>query len=95
MANGKVANDEIGNALFGVFTSPNVSDSNYEAANMVDVIDRLGHQIQNAAKWLGNGDASTHMGALEAHGKAVLEGCTAVASAISDLAEAVRQLGRK
>lgn len=95
MANGKVANDEIGNALFGVFTSPNVADSNYEAANMVDVIDRLGHQIQNAAKWLGNGDASTHMGALEAHGKAVLDGCTAVASAISDLAEAVRELGKK
>ena len=95
MAKEKVANDEIGNALFGVFTSPNVADSNYETANLVDVVDRLGRQIMHAAKWLGNGDAITHMGALEAHGKAVLEGCTAVASAISDLAEAVRQLGRK
>ena len=95
MAKEKVVNDEIANALLEVFTSPNVADSNYETANLVDVVDRLGHQIMYAAKWLGNGDASTHMGALEAHGKAVLDGCTAVASAIRDLADAVVELARK
>jgi hypothetical protein len=61
---------------------------------MVDVIDGLGRQIMHAAKWLGNGDAITNMGALEAHGKAILDGCAVVASAITDLADAVRDLKR-
>ena len=85
------ARTEVAQGLHDVLVSPNVSDSNLEPANIVDVIHQLGRDIVYAAKWLGNGDAATPMGALEAHGKAVLDGCADVASAIRELAEAVRE----
>jgi hypothetical protein len=44
-------------------------------------------------KYLGNADASTRMGILEAHRAAVLEDSNTIASAINDLAAAVREVG--
>lgn len=82
---------ELAETLAQVFTSPNVPDSNMEPANLVDVIDDLGVRIVRAAKLLGDGNASTAM----AHGKTILDGCNAVASAINGLADAVRELVKK
>jgi len=78
-------------ALLTIGMSPNVPDSNFEAANLVDVIAGLGHNLSRAIKWLGNGDASCPMGALEAHGKAIIDAAENIASAIRDLAEAIRE----
>jgi hypothetical protein len=47
--------------------------------------------VVRALRDLGNGDAATHMGAIEAHGLAVKEGAAEIASAIRELAEAIRE----
>jgi len=81
--------DDIAQALRETLFSPNVLDSNLEPANVVDALAKLGDDIRYAMKWLGNADAATPMGALEAHGQCVLEGAQAIAAAIHELAEAV------
>ncbi len=78
-------------ALLSIGISPNVYDSNGEPANLVDAISQVGADIRYAAKWLGNGEASTPMGALEAHGKAILDAADNIAGAIRDLADAIRE----
>ena len=82
---------DLAKLLRDALVSPNVSDSNMEPANIVDVIDSLGRRVVQAAKLLGNNGANTSMGALEAHGKAVLDGCADIASAIRELADRGRQ----
>ena len=90
--------DRLADTLANVLTSPNVSDSNGEAANIVDVVDSLASAIGHGLKYLGNGDAATSFGAIEGHGMAVLEaaskveaGLESIASAIGDLAAAIRE----
>jgi hypothetical protein len=61
-------------ALRATLISPNVSDSNWEPANVVDVLHDLGN-------------------AVEKHGGRVATGLESVASAIRDLAEAIRERG--
>lgn len=46
--------------------------------------------VASQLKWLGNGDASTHFGAIEAHGMQIEKAGQAIADAISDLADAIR-----
>jgi hypothetical protein len=48
--------------------------------------------VVRALRDLGNGDAATHMGALENHALAVKQGADNIASAIRELAEAIREL---
>ncbi|MGE5618093.1 MAG: hypothetical protein ACM3US_02415 [Sphingomonadaceae bacterium] len=48
--------------------------------------------IAHAIKLLGNADAATPMGGLEALGKVILESNGAIADAISELAEAVNNV---
>lgn len=69
------------------FISPNVPDGNGEPANVVDTLDALAHAIH----LLGNADASSPMGALEAHGKAVLDSAEMVSSGLHDIADAIRE----
>jgi len=83
--------DHIAEALRDVFQSPNVSDNNFEIANVVDALDSVARAMVFAAKHLGNGDASTQWGALEAHGKAMLDAAETVGSGLHDLADAVRE----
>ena len=78
-------------ALKAIGISPNVSDSNGEPANLVDALSQIATNIFIAGKWLGNGDAATDMGALEAHGKAILDASETIAGAINNLADAVRE----
>ena len=78
-------------ALLQVGISPNVCDANLEPANIVDALAIIGNSIRTAGKWLGNGDAATPMGALEAHGMAIKEAGGEIASALRDLADAIRK----
>jgi hypothetical protein len=81
----------IDRALRETLFSPNVSDSNMEAANIVDALDSVANAIRYGLKGLGTGDAATRMGGLEAHGLAIKDSADQIASAIRDLAEAVRE----
>ncbi len=76
-------------ALLQIGISPNVPDANMEPANLVDAIAQIGNALRYSAKWLGNGDAGTPMGALEAHGVAITEGADRIASALDGIAEAI------
>lgn len=80
--------DRLADTLANVLTSVNVSDSNGEPANLVDVFDRIGDAVWRVAKWW---DQLTPMEAIESHGEAVKEAAETVASAIHDLADAIRK----
>ena len=63
-------------AIRSTLISPNESDQNFEAANVVDGLFAIARAIDGLAyqlKMLGNGDAATKMGAIEALGKTVSE----------------------
>ena len=85
---------ELADAIERAFTSPNVSDSNGESANLVDVLD-------DRLKWLGNAiiprsavpsaDASgTGVASLAEAVMGVTAGLCRIADAIEELAGAVR-----
>jgi hypothetical protein len=40
-----MSDDQIAKALWGTFTSPNVMDSNWETANIVDAIDKVARML--------------------------------------------------
>ena len=86
----KQAAETIANALVAGLVSPNVPDANAEPANIVDAMWSVAQQL----KWLGNGDASTTMGAIEGHGAAVIEAADKIADAVDNLAEAVRETAK-
>ena len=62
--------------------------------DIVEAIDGLGHAIRLGLSNLGNGDAFTQMGALEAHGKAILEAAETIAGAISQLSLSIDHFER-
>ncbi len=47
--------------------------------------------VAHALRLLGNADASTPMGALEAHGAAMIEASENIASGLRDIADAIRE----
>ena len=63
-----------------------------EAADISEALDRLGQAIATGLAGLGNGNAYTPMGALEAHGKAILEAADNIASAIRELSNSIDTL---
>jgi hypothetical protein len=83
--------DPIAEALTDCFISPNSLDSNMEPANVVDAIQRLGTQI----KYLGGGDNGDNRGAVEVLAISVKEAGDRIASAIEDLASAIREGNEK
>ena len=64
--------------------------------DIVEAIDGLANAISRGLNQLGNGNASTPMGAFEAHGAAMLEAAENIASAIRELSSSIDvfQLGR-
>jgi hypothetical protein len=73
---------QVATALADVFISPNESDRNFEAANVVDglfAISRGLHAVAKAITALGNNDAATPMGAVEMLAKEVRDGFRALA----------------
>lgn len=81
--------EEIAAALTQVFESPSVRDSSGEYnANIVDAIDRHTDAIlslASAIRDLGNGNAATSMGGMEALGKAICDSADTVAAALTAL----------
>jgi methyl-accepting chemotaxis protein len=57
--------------------------NDYEDIEVPDALLRIAMQL----KYLGNGDAGTTMGAIEAHGKFVSD---AISTGVSDIAQAIR-----
>jgi len=80
--------NQIAEALMSSLISPNVSDSNLEPANVVDVL----QYIARALHRLGVADASTPLGALEAHALVIKEGTAAIAGSLSLIADAIGDL---
>ena len=78
--------DQVASAIERGLSSPNCSDSNGEVANVVDGL----YYIARALKWLGNADADTPHGALEAHCRAIAEAGRSIASALLEVADAIR-----
>ena len=60
--------------------------------DIIEAIDGLAHAIHVGLSNLGNGNAATPMGALEAHGKAMLEAAENIASAIRELSGSIDAL---
>jgi hypothetical protein len=75
-------NSDVADALLNVLVSPNVSDSNGEAANVVDVIAGVSSAIR------------AHALAVESTGDRISDGLAAVAQAIDNLAETLDERGR-
>lgn len=75
-------------AMAETMTLKAVTNSLGQEANLVDVVS----DVARALVLLGNADASTPMGALEAHGKAILEASENIAGGLHDVAEAIRDL---
>jgi hypothetical protein len=74
-------------ALRDTLISPNVSDSNLEAANLVDVGDNMA-----AALWkLVRTEVQSPTGTIEAHGEAIKEAATIIADALLAVADAIRR----
>jgi hypothetical protein len=84
---------QLAEVLRYVLVSPNVADANGEPANLVDAVDHVATAIQSGLKWLGTGDAATTMGAIEFHAVTIKDGLDSVASAINNLADAIRERG--
>ena len=60
--------------------------------DMIEAIDGLAHAIHLGLSNLGNGNAATPMGALEAHGQAMLAAAENIASAIRELSSSIDTL---
>jgi hypothetical protein len=59
-----------------------------DAANIVDAV----YSLSRALKYLGNGDAATTMGGLEAHGVAMKEAAESIERGLESIATAITAL---
>jgi hypothetical protein len=87
--------DGIADAIRQTMISSNVCDSNWENANIVDALDSIARGISVGLKFLGNGDAATPMGAIEAHGAVIEKAGERIAQALDNVADAIRELAEK
>jgi hypothetical protein len=62
-----------------------------EEGNVVDALDSIARSL----RLLGNADAATPMGAIEAHGKVIDDAAQLIANALNNVAEAIRELAEK
>lgn len=91
-------NDQIADALDRCFVSPNVEDSNGEAANLVDVVNRLAFRTGQVAEAIcprgaasGKDAEGGHVGSLTEAVMGMTAGLCKIAEAIDGLADAVRE----
>ncbi len=69
-------------------------DSYLQSAELLKTIDKMAQAHESLAihlKYLGTGDAGTTMGAVEFLAVSIKEGCSEVASALNNVAEAIRE----
>lgn len=89
--------DGISDSLRAVLVSPNVADSNMEAANIVDVVDKLARSTRRIADAItpniagGKDDAGGHVESLTEAVMGMTSGLLSIAGAIETLAQAVRE----
>lgn len=76
--------DAIADALAFAFTDEHHKDG-VDNENIIDAVNHLARAVRD----LGNGNAATHMGGMEALGKAMLDSAELIASAIGRLADAI------
>jgi hypothetical protein len=97
---------DVADAIRETLVSPNVNDSNLEAANVVDTLDSLARAVRAGFKSLGTGDAGGELGAVEhlalqtkEAGERVADALTGaglrVAAALSEIAEALQAVADK
>ncbi len=82
---------QLAEVLRNVLTSPNVSDSNGEPANLVDVFDEISRCLWFS---LAPERGMKRVNAIEAYGTMVKEAAETIGGAIRDLAEAIREHGQ-
>lgn len=83
----------IAEAIDRNFTSPNVTDSNFEDANIVDVINRNASavfEVATSLKKLGTNGAGP-MGAIEMLALELKEGSERISGAMLEIAAAIRE----
>lgn len=80
-----MSSERIASALENCLISPNVSDSNFKAANVVDAL----ASSAAALRRLGLNNAQTGMGAIELLAKEVRDGSASVAAALDRIADAI------
>lgn len=87
-------------AILRTLESPNVSDSNMESANIVDVFDRVAKQMRKLSCAITPDDAMSgqdalggNVGSLTEAVMGVTGGLVRIAESIDGLAEAVRENG--
>ena len=91
--------DAVASAIRDNLTSPNVADSNFEAANVVDVINRLASAVFRVGSAITAPAAPGHdaeggtVASLTEAVMGVTAGLVRIANSISELAEAVRGHG--
>jgi hypothetical protein len=71
-----------------------VAETLYDVLSTDDGDVNLTRAVADAAhalRLLGNADASTPMGALEAHGKAMIEAAENISGGLHDIADAIRE----
>jgi hypothetical protein len=83
----RTATNPIAEALQNVLVSPNVSDSNGEAANLVDVLGNLASAVWFAHGW--RTDPSRRPNAIEGHGEAIKEAARSIESGLESVATAI------
>ena len=93
-----MASNYVGDKIERCFISPNVSDSNLEPANVVDVIDRAARNLDRIAHAITLGGAAAmrtpdggKVESLTEAGIYVAQSLDRIAEAIRDLASAVRE----
>lgn len=83
--------NEVADAIRLAFTSDVDYDEQDAQPNVVDAL----VSIARALTKLGNADASTPFGAIEALGKAILDSNERIANALGDVADAIRESREK
>jgi hypothetical protein len=98
----KTMKDEVAAALLQTLVSPNVSDSNGEAANIVDAIDKLARNAWKIADAITPPDAAPGrdeeghpVGSLTEAAMSISAALHRIADAVGDLASAVRDHAEK
>lgn len=81
--------------ISGINQTPQEHGLSAEALKRIlAVIGDIGEAIRSAGKDLGNGNAATDMGAIEAHGLAIKDAGSEIAGALSEVATAIREATR-
>jgi len=86
------SNDPLIDALLRLVISQIVSGGNGKRKNLVDVLDELSSGVRDGLSRLGNNDAFTPMGAIEAHALEIQRGSELIADSLESIGTAIESL---